>query len=58
MERTGWAFPFNLRKAHYFNGDIRSLCGRVMYLGSAFEQGNDESRDNCAECKRRKAKLT
>jgi hypothetical protein len=56
---AGWAWPLNLRKAHYFaEGAGISLCGKVMYLGSQREQGNDGSKDNCADCKRRLAKRT
>jgi hypothetical protein len=51
----GWAWPFCARKAHYFyNGE--SLCGKVMYFGDV-EQGNDDSPDNCMECRRRLEKI-
>lgn len=50
-QKEGWGFPWNSRKAHYFiNG--RSLCNRWLYTG-ALEQGNDDSPDNCAICKRK-----
>ena len=50
MSKSGWVWPMNFRKAHYVV-DGRSLCGRMMYLGDLYEQGNDASLDNCARCK-------
>ena len=41
------------KKWHYFV-DGKSLCGKYMTLGQIeLEQGNDDSPDNCAECRRR-----
>ena len=51
----GWGWPSNSKKAHYFAATRRSLCGKWAFLG-VLEEGNDGSRDNCAECKRRLAK--
>jgi hypothetical protein len=51
----GWGWPGLAKKAHYFSRDLRSLCGRWGY-GGHLEQGNDDSIDNCVECKRRLAK--
>ena len=48
--REGWGWPLSSRKAHYFV-DGSSLCGRWMFFGS-LEQGNDNSPDNCAPCKK------
>ena len=54
----GWAAVFNVsRKWHYFKDDRRSLCGKFLSLGSSFEKGNEGSRDNCAECRRRLAAI-
>jgi hypothetical protein len=53
--KKGWAWPSNSRKAHYFY-DTRSLCGRMAFFGPV-EGGNDESPDNCAECKKRFTKM-
>ena len=56
----GWWFALNARKAHYFEeGEIISLCRRQMTLGHrpGTEDSNHDSADNCAECKRRRAKL-
>jgi hypothetical protein len=51
----GWGLPGNATKAHYFlRGDARSLCMKWMYTWPR-EKGNDGSRDNCADCKRRLA---
>ncbi len=53
MSKDGWWWPANARKAHYMIAG-RSLCGEWGCLGNAHpEQGNDDSPDNCAECKRR-----
>lgn len=51
----GWGYISNSRKWHYYvNG--RSLCRKFMKLSSAdLEQGNDDSSDNCAECRRLRA---
>lgn len=52
---NGWGWPANSKKAHFFINS-RSLCCKWLYSGH-LEHGNDDSSDNCAECKRRKAKL-
>lgn len=53
----GWGWPGNSKKAHYFReGEIASLCGKWAYTGPR-ESGNDGSPDNCAECKKRLAKV-
>lgn len=46
-------------KYHWFNeGEARSLCLRwAAFDFQPREQGKDDSPDNCAECKRRLAKL-
>lgn len=49
---SGWVFISGASKWHYVGDDSKSLCGRWMYLGStAPEQGNDDSKDNCATCR-------
>jgi len=50
----GWGWLHNSRKWHYFVGKT-SLCGKwwAPWIGDDLEQGNDDSSDNCAECKRR-----
>lgn len=57
MMDEGWVWFLNSRKAHYIGSDGRSLCGKWAYLGSSFEQGKDNSPDNCASCKRKLKKL-
>jgi hypothetical protein len=53
IEQQGWAFPTNLKKAHYFErGQMISICGRIMNTGERFDDMH-EHEDNCAECKRR-----
>lgn len=55
--QTGWGFPSNSKKAHYFlNGDRRSLCLKWAFFGT-LETGNNNSPDNCSECKKRLAKM-
>lgn len=59
---TGWGNPqpFSGRsKFHYYDEDGRSLCHKWARLGGQpeVEEGMDDHSDNCAECKRRKAKL-
>jgi hypothetical protein len=54
--REGWGCPPASRKFHYFREGM-SLCGK---WGFAFhlplEQGQDDHSENCADCKRRRAK--
>ena len=51
--KEGWTWIFNSRKWHYFQ-EGRSLCRNFALLGSAdLEQGNDNSPDNCATCKKK-----
>ena len=54
--KKGWGFPLNSRKAHYFNNDARSLCGKWMYFGT-LEDSNHNSPDNCAKCRRKLQKI-
>jgi len=51
----GWSWPMNSRKAHYFRMGM-ALCGKMLYLGSILDQGNNKSPDNCAECRRKRIK--
>lgn len=57
----GWGNPqpFSARtKFHYYGSDGTALCGKWARLAGqpTVEQGMDDHRDNCAECKRRLAK--
>lgn len=54
--KEGWAFPGKSRKAHFFTNDGRSLCLGWGFYAGPLEQGNDDSSDNCAKCKREKQK--
>ncbi len=61
--KEGWGPVVNAatmmpsKKWHYFK-DHRALCGRYMrFSDSDLEQGNDNSPDNCAECRRRLLKF-
>ena len=52
--REGWAFITNSPKWHYLRNG-RSLCGKWMVLRTTyFEQGNENSRDNCAACRKKR----
>lgn len=53
-EHEGWVGTINGRKWHYVIGDT-ALCGTVIWGGQP-EQGNDNSPDNCAACKRKLTK--
>ena len=55
-QNGGWKKLWNAAKWHYFNGEGGSLCGRWMTFGREFEQGNNDSPDNCALCRKRLAK--
>jgi hypothetical protein len=57
--RTGWWFPTNSRKAHFFNDSITSLCGKWMCLGSNphLEPDDKPSKDDCAACRKKLDKL-
>lgn len=66
QEKRGWFWPpSGSRRAHYFDGDSRAVCGRFMLWPGVldsldarnFEDVGDESPDNCASCKRAVAKL-
>lgn len=49
----GWTWLFNSTRWHYFRGG-RSLCGKFLLLSrSGLQLGSDDSRDNCAACRRK-----
>ncbi|MGB9825256.1 MAG: hypothetical protein ACPLRU_01170 [Desulfofundulus sp.] len=56
-DKQGWAWLINSRKWHYFI-DGKSLCGKYLLIGSPeLEQGNDDSPENCAACRKALKKL-
>ena len=59
-KKSGWWWPSNSRKAHYICGGAgRSLCCKWGTFGQVtVQEGNDDSPDNCAVCKRRLAAMT
>jgi hypothetical protein len=62
MVEIGWGNPrpFDTRsKFHFYAEDGRSLCGKwARFTGQPeVETGMDDHSDNCAKCKRRKAKV-
>jgi len=60
MDKSGWAWPGCSRKAHYFPaGEAISLCRKVGFVVHIpREEGDDDSSDNCAECRRRLSALS
>ena len=52
--KEGWTYLYNSKKWHYFTSERNtSLCNKFMLLAlPELEQGNDESLDNCASCKK------
>lgn len=52
----GWGFPASSKKAHYFNGEARSLCGGWLFTGM-LEDNNHRSLDNCKSCMKKRDKL-
>jgi len=53
----GWTYLYNSRKWHYFR-DHTSLCRKLLLLGQPdFDPAeNLASKDNCAECRRKREK--
>jgi hypothetical protein len=49
----GWGYSPNISKKWHYFVDGTSLCHKIGFYHSELEQGNDNSVDNCAECKRR-----
>ena len=52
MSASGWGWPGNAKKAHYFV-DGRSLCGRWLFFGQPTQNQGASSPDDCRECARR-----
>lgn len=62
-EPEGWFGPGGSRRFHYFDSDLRALCGKWMLwkhpedIGMEWGLAQDWNCDgDCAECKRRLAK--
>lgn len=51
-EHTGWGFPANARKAHYFAGGSFSACGRWLFAGPVTPDYGKPSPDDCVPCRR------
>ena len=50
----GWGWLLNSTKWHYFLADGKSMCGKWLRLSNDDqEQGNDDSPDNCAACRKK-----
>lgn len=52
----GWGFPLRSKKAHYFNNELVSLCGKWMFTGK-LEDDKHNSPDNCKICMKKREKL-
>ncbi|TAN60753.1 hypothetical protein EPN18_08015 [bacterium] len=49
----GWVYLKNSPKWHYIRNRT-SLCNKFLYLGTQeLEQGNNNSPDNCAVCRKK-----
>jgi hypothetical protein len=50
---SGWGWPLNSRKCHYFEQGV-SLCGKWMFFGKSVEnQSGSKSVDDCVACRRK-----
>lgn len=56
-QASGWGWPLNSRKAHYFQDDARSLCGRWWFTGGLDADNGKDSPDDCLSCRRKLAKI-
>ena len=52
LERSGWGWPADSRKAHYFEDGI-SLCRRWMFMGKLTPNQDGTSPDDCAVCRKK-----
>ena len=53
----GWTWTHGARKWHYYR-EWRAICGGMLLFkhpAEGYELNNDNSADNCAACKRKKA---
>jgi len=52
--QPGWGKSPVSRKWHYFHDRESglSLCGTIGFFFGPTEQGNDDSKDNCARCRK------
>lgn len=58
MSNAGWGKSPASPKWHYFpEGESFSLCRRIGFYFGPTEEGNDDSSDNCAACKRKRLKM-
>jgi len=61
--KTGWwnPDPYSMRRRsvfHYVGTDGRTLCMKWAYMGlGTVEEGMDDHFENCAACKKKKAKM-
>lgn len=56
--KEGWTWTQGSRKWHYYR-ERRAICGGMLLFvhpSEGYELGNNDSKDNCAACKRRIAK--
>ncbi len=51
MEKGGWGYLDNARKAHYFVQG-RSLCQKWLKLGFVVDRDDIGDPDNCKACER------
>jgi hypothetical protein len=51
----GWTWTHGARKWHYYR-ERRAICGGMLIFvhpSEGYELGNNDSKDNCAACKRK-----
>ena len=51
-KESGWGWPLNSRKSHYFEKGI-SLCGKWMFFDDAVQNQLGSSKDDCVACSRK-----
>ena len=56
--KAGWGKSPVSRKWHYFQkNDDMALCKKIGFFFGEREEGNNSSPDNCAECRKKLAKI-
>lgn len=50
INTKGWAEFAPSKKAHYFDGDFRTVCGAFLFAGPLDPGITDDSPDCCKKC--------
>lgn len=51
--QSGWVWPGNAAKAHFFTTTHRSLCGRWLIAGEREPDSGSGSEQDCMACTRK-----